>query len=92
MDEATWTCGYCLWPVEAGQAWEQCDSCERVVHKECWEENGGCMTLGCFEHVRVEPPDYTKRAIVPMGSSASDVGIASDQQPAPITSRIEVDS
>lgn len=64
-EETAWTCGYCLWTVETGQPWKQCGSCERVVHQECWDENGGCTTLGCFEHAVVEPPDYTTRPVIP---------------------------
>lgn len=76
LDETTWTCGYCLWSVESGQPWKQCASCERVVHQECWDENGGCTTLGCFEHAVVEPPDYTTHEVIPAEPPDGVIAIA----------------
>lgn len=50
VSPSVWICGYCLAPVQNGEAWHQCPACERVVHEECWEENEGCVTLGCDHH------------------------------------------
>jgi hypothetical protein len=54
----TWSCGYCLWRVEAGQSWRQCEACSIVLHAECWDDQGGCITLGCAHH----PDEVARRA------------------------------
>ena len=48
------TCPYCQFPIKQDSEAVQCQGCEVPHHRECWEENGGCTTLGCnsssFKH------------------------------------------
>ena len=41
------TCPYCLTDVSAGDEVTECPECASIVHRECWEENGGCTVFGC---------------------------------------------
>jgi hypothetical protein len=42
-------CGYCLAPIQPGEAVETCPSCRAEYHRECWQENNGCAVYGCAQ-------------------------------------------
>jgi uncharacterized RDD family membrane protein YckC len=41
------TCPYCQFPIKAESEIHLCTGCKIAHHRECWQENGGCTTLGC---------------------------------------------
>lgn len=48
-------CPYCHDDVEGGLT---CSGCQAMLHAECWEELGGCGTLGCGGGSAI-PPEPT---------------------------------
>jgi len=50
-----YTCAYCRGPIDAGDAFYECDSCPAILHTICWERRGGCPSLGC-ENNPTTPP------------------------------------
>lgn len=48
-------CPYCLDVILPGSGYE-CEGCHTLFHSECWNEHGGCSTMGCDNMVVV----YTK--------------------------------
>jgi len=40
-------CPYCMSPIIATDNQVNCPGCEVSHHSDCWQENGGCTTLGC---------------------------------------------
>lgn len=45
-DESVAKCPFCQNPLDEHEA-RTCNICKTPHHKECWEANGGCTTLGC---------------------------------------------
>lgn len=39
-------CPFCKDHIEQSEA-RPCESCHTVMHRECFQENGGCAVLGC---------------------------------------------
>ena len=58
-------CPYCHDAIEESP--RACGSCEATFHGECWEELGGCSSLGCEERARA-PVKLVKPS--PVGSKA----------------------
>lgn len=47
-------CPVCQTPIQEGDTWLACPSCQQSHHRECWDEIRGCATYGCKE--APEPP------------------------------------
>lgn len=41
------TCPYCKFPIKNNFDVKACPLCDMPHHIECWQDNGGCTTLGC---------------------------------------------
>ncbi len=48
------TCPYCQSKIKQGADFIVCSYCGSPHHKECWEENTGCTTYGCFNNPNTE--------------------------------------
>lgn len=45
--ESVAKCPFCQNPLDEHEEVRICNICKTPHHKECWEANGGCTTLGC---------------------------------------------
>lgn len=48
-------CLFCQSTIEFDEPKSLCPSCNRVYHKECWEQNKGCAIFGCPNTPPTEP-------------------------------------
>lgn len=53
-DEFAKICPYCKTKINEEDATKVCSACGVLYHEKCWEENGGCTTVGCTEYHREE--------------------------------------
>jgi TM2 domain-containing membrane protein YozV len=40
-------CPYCLSEILSEEEMTACEECGSELHRECWDENGGCTVFGC---------------------------------------------
>jgi hypothetical protein len=52
-------CPYCLAGLADSDDVVPCPGCHTVLHRECWEENGGCAVYGCTH----APPPEPRQAV-----------------------------
>lgn len=57
-------CPYCRSAVEVAADSSECEGCATLYHQSCWDELGGCSTLGC---ARQAPRPPKSRAEEPPG-------------------------
>jgi hypothetical protein len=43
------SCPFCQAVMKPGEALVECNQCHTIHHEECWQEAGGCTTLGCSD-------------------------------------------
>lgn len=71
------TCPYCQSKIKQGADFIVCPNCGTPHHKECWNENLGCTTYGCFQNPLTEKKFELDTSLPPDSENVGDLTVDS---------------